>query len=171
MQFQGQAIRVKEKCHFLFGVAIQPNRFTFNSHLCKFFHRNLLLFHSRKRWLPHDESQLISLSVRLPILYVPCLPKHYCRQFQKYHHDADHLWYHKNRKSTDQHLKCFPPLATAASRTKGPPLPVAHCPADRKSMQNSDAEILQTTLPAIQQGSAGGLSSPVSILTAIESLS
>ena len=68
-------------------------------------------------------------------------------------------------------FEVLPPLATAASRTKGPPLPVAHCPADRKSMPNNDAEMPQTTLPAIQQGSAGGLSSPASILTAIELLS
>ena len=57
-----------------------------------------------------DLSPPISLSVRLPILYVPYLPKHYCYQFQKHDHTADHLRYHKNRKSTDQHLKCFHPL-------------------------------------------------------------
>ena len=32
------------------------------------------------------------------------------RQFQKYYHAADHLRYHKNHKSADQHLKCFHPL-------------------------------------------------------------
>ena len=51
------------------------------------------------------------------------------------------------------------------------PLPIAHCPADRKTMPNSDAEIPQTILPATQQESAAGLSSPAPILTAIESLS
>ena len=44
-------------------------------------------------------------------------------------------------------------------------------PADRKTTQNSDAKIPQTTSPATPQGAAAGLSSPTSILTAIESLS
>ena len=61
--------------------------------------------------------------------------------------------------------------ATAASETKAPPLPTPHCPADRKSMPNNDAEIPQTTLSATQQESVAGLSSPEPILTAIESLS
>lgn len=49
-------------------------------------------------------------------------------------------------------------------------MPIAHCPADRKTTQNSDAKIPQTTSPATPQGAAAGLSSPTSILTAIESL-
>ena len=68
-------------------------------------------------------------------------------------------------------FEVLPSPVIAASGTKASPLPIAHCPADRKTMPNSDAEIPQTILPATQQESAAGLSSPAPILTAIESLS
>ena len=74
-----------------------------------------------------------------------------------------------NSYSSKADLSASPVIA--ASGTKASPLPIAHCPADRKTMPNSDAEIPQTILPATQQESAAGLSSPAPILTAIESLS
>ena len=35
-----------------------------------------------------------------------------------YHHSADHLRYHKNHKSADQHLKCFYPLQLLHQKRK-----------------------------------------------------
>lgn len=49
VQFQGQSIRVKEKGHFLFGVAVQSNRFTFNSHLSQFCHGSFHIIHPERQ--------------------------------------------------------------------------------------------------------------------------
>lgn len=49
VQFQGQSIRVKEKGHFLFGVAVQSNRFTFNSHLSQFCHGSSHIIHPERQ--------------------------------------------------------------------------------------------------------------------------
>jgi len=46
---EGQSIRVKEKSHFLLGATIQSNRFTFNSHLCKFCHGSFHIIYPERQ--------------------------------------------------------------------------------------------------------------------------